>query len=90
MTTQPKIRWIADGGHAWLEVPLDTCDGLDISTYSYQHRDKAYLECDCDAAVWWAAHGGQANEPIPAPVTHVEGDWEGRENYLRYRPKVRA
>ncbi len=85
-----NIRWIADGGHAWLEVPLDSCHGLDISQYSYQHRDKAYLECDCDALVWWLAQGGEADKPIPAPVQHVDGDWIGRETYLRYRQTVKA
>lgn len=90
MTTTHNVRWIADGGHAWLEVPLASCEGLDISTYSYQYKDKAYLECDCDASVWWLAHGGKENEPIPAPVTHVDGDWVGRDTYLRYRAKVQA
>lgn len=42
-----------DPGHGWLEVPVeDICElGIvtDISRYSYQRGQIAYLEEDCDA-----------------------------------------
>lgn len=82
-----NIRWIADPGHAWLRVPLDTCTGLEISLYSYEHKGYAYLECDCDAPLWWAAHGGKSED---IPVTFIDGDWEGRDNYRRFPQTVRS
>lgn len=42
----------SDPGHAWLEVPLHTCKGLDISSFSYTDGVVAYLEEDCDAPLW--------------------------------------
>lgn len=47
----------SDPGHGWLEVSLAELArvGLapsDFSAYSYQHRDKVYLEEDCDATTF--------------------------------------
>lgn len=88
MTTATDIRpeWIADGGHEWLKVPLSTCRGLAISAYSYQHQGWAYLEGDCDAALWFR-HYGLAPEEVckmRLKVTYIDGDWEGRDRYQRY------
>ena len=57
-----KCRWIADNGHEWLQVPLfaarvaDQADkangGNGISTFSYIKGTNAYLEGDCDAALF--------------------------------------
>jgi hypothetical protein len=49
-----EVRWHSDSGHAWLEVPLASCRGLDVSAYSYKDtsRGVAYLEEDCDAGAW--------------------------------------
>jgi hypothetical protein len=54
MTT---FTYHSDPGHGWLEVPIQTLLSVglapsDFSAYSYQHRDKVYLEEDCDAAVF--------------------------------------
>ena len=41
-----------DPGHAWLQVPLTDLAKYNvkgISNYSYQDKDFAYLEEDCDA-----------------------------------------
>jgi hypothetical protein len=52
-------RFITDPGHGWLEVPRAELDALGIahkiSPYSYQRDDMAYLEEDCDFAVFHAA-----------------------------------
>lgn len=48
-----KFRFISDPGHGWLEVSRILVDALgvseQISSYSYQNGEKAYLEEDCDA-----------------------------------------
>lgn len=60
-----KVRnFHADPGHGWLEVPVAELRELgiagQISAYSYlsQDRQTAYLEEDCDAAVYVKALGG--------------------------------
>ena len=55
-TTQ--LVFYADAGHAWLAVPLDALEDLeiadDISQYSYQSTSKGlvYLEEDMDAGTF--------------------------------------
>jgi len=45
-----------DGAHAWIEVDKEELRqlGIDkkISGYSYERGDKAYLEEDCDLAIF--------------------------------------
>jgi hypothetical protein len=59
--TQPKendmkLNWMVDPGHAWLVVELSELDALGIrdkiSSYSYKKDNLAYLEEDCDAAIY--------------------------------------
>lgn len=40
-----------DPEHGWLEVPVALVrqSGIEVSSYSYQDGDTAYLEEDCDA-----------------------------------------
>ena len=57
-----RCKWWADSGHEWLQVPLsaarmadkaDKASGGDgISTFSYVKGTNAYLEGDCDAALF--------------------------------------
>lgn len=58
MTTH-TLRFISDPGHGWLEVPVGLLAKLgiadQISPYSYQRKDVAYLEEDCDLSVFMAA-----------------------------------
>lgn len=46
----------SDPGHAWLAVPRSDLTKLgiedQISSYSYQRKDKVYLEEDCDLSVF--------------------------------------
>ena len=61
---QPKpYIFYNDPGHGWLQVPVSELVQLGIadkiSGYSYLHKDKAYLEEDCDAAVFLRAKFGQ-------------------------------
>jgi hypothetical protein len=49
-------RYIQDPSHGWIEVPLEELENIayKISRYSYMNRKtgKAYLEEDCDAAIF--------------------------------------
>lgn len=60
-------RFIADPGHGWLEVTRAEINRLciedQISAYSYQRGDMAYLEEDCDATVFIRAKESRA-EPV--------------------------
>jgi len=49
-------RYIQDPSHGWIEVPLEELENIayKISRYSYmdKRKGKAYLEEDCDAAIF--------------------------------------
>ena len=55
MKAEYTFTWINDPAHGWLKVPMALIDELgihnDISMFSYQQLDNAYLEEDCDAGV---------------------------------------
>ena len=76
-------RWIADGGHAWLVVPMRearTVPGLSHYSYVSPSGTVAYLEEDCDAPRYLAHYG---IEPATVPVgEYYDGDAPCR----RYRP----
>ena len=73
-------KWWADSGHEWLQVPLsaarmadkaDRATGGDgISTFSYVKGTKAYLEGDCDAALFLGYLGAT---DIDAATIHNNG-----------------
>jgi hypothetical protein len=73
-------KWWADSGHEWLQVPLfmaskaheaDKANGGDgISTFSYIKGTNAYLEGDCDAALFLAYLGATDND---AATIHANG-----------------
>ena len=52
--------WAVDAGHEWLAVKINELVDLGIadkiSSYSYQKGGTAYLEGDCDAAVFFDAY----------------------------------
>lgn len=52
-----NIKFHTDPGHGWLQVPLNTIQGLGISPYSYQDGIYAYLEEDSDMGKWLEARG---------------------------------
>ena len=62
------LTFFEDPGHGWLEVPMDLIRALgiasQISGYSYRKGHAAYLEEDCDAAVFIEAFRKQyGSEP---------------------------
>ena len=82
------VRWHSDDGHAWLEVPLDSCDGVKVSAYSYKDETKglAYLEEDCDAGAWVRHHGLTYVEFREAKVPSER--WYG-DCFVRELPRFR-
>jgi len=68
-------RFISDPGHGWLEVPLAEVVRLGltnrISRYSYQHKNMAYLEEDCDAALFMEAKKNRG-EPVKFEEVYQE------------------
>jgi hypothetical protein len=75
-----RCKWWADSGHEWLQVPLfmarkaheaDKASGGDgISTFSYVKGTNAYLEGDCDAALFLAYLGATDSD---AATIHANG-----------------
>lgn len=83
------VRWHSDAGHAWLEVPLASCEGLAVSAYSYKdaRRGVAYLEEDCDAGAWVRFHGLTFAEFREANVPSEQ--WYG-DCFVRELPRFRG
>lgn len=75
---------VCDPGHGWLRVPLQLCEGLDISGYSYVDTAKgvAWLEEDCDAPLFLRAYGVADASAIPVRV--LNSSWKGHKVYDRY------
>lgn len=73
--TRWAIRWEFDPGHGWLVVPLVSCEGVTISTYSFRddRAGLAYLEEDCDAWAWGEAHPEYDLPGAPSTI-HERGD----------------
>jgi len=78
------VEWIIDPGHGWLRVPVETCEGLRVSEYSYIDRRAGviFLEEDCDAGLWLRAHGANASD---YRVTFLDDDAP-----CRMLPRVRV
>ena len=80
-------RFISDPGHGWLEVPRAELDSLGIahkiSEYSYQKGELAYLEEDCDFAVFHAAKAARA-EPVQYSELYQENTFI--RNLPRFQP----
>jgi hypothetical protein len=71
------LTFVSDPGHGWLEVPLTDIAALgiegQISPYSYINGRFAYLEEDCDYAVYMDALAARG---LPRP--------EIRQRYVDY------
>ena len=81
--------FIYDPGHAWLQVPksdLEKYDVRSISNYSYQDKDFAYLEEDCDAPRYFKA---LAERNIRLEVSEIE-DKIGIRDLPTFKGRSRA
>lgn len=70
-----KYRFFQDPGHGWLEVSKEEIDqlrlGKHISRFSYCHRDKVYLEEDCDMPIFMKAKEA-AGDPVEFATIYEE------------------
>jgi len=84
-----KYRFISDPGHGWLEVSREEVNRLgiadEVSHYSYQYRDKVYLEEDCDLSTFI-----EAKKAVGEQIELVEVYQENTpvRNYPHYRVEV--
>lgn len=83
-----KIKVYADPGHAWAVVKRKLLIKLgiehQISPYSYQRGDNAYLEEDCDLSVLIHALN---HAKIPYTFDEYHGDKRSRiRGYCSFRP----
>ena len=73
--------WANDAGHEWLAVGIAELIRLGIadkiSGYSYVKGNTAYLEGDCDAAVFFDAKQ-QAGETVNTRIGKHWDRWPGR------------
>ena len=69
--------WAVDAGHEWLAVKMNELVNLDIahkiSSYSYMKGGTAYLEGDCDAALFIDAYTAKFGH---APKTKQGKVWD--------------
>lgn len=84
-----------DAGHGWLEVELADLSKIGISHaisgYSYRRGDKAYLEEDADATLYFMTlfPNYQTDPEWPIFQSHIrhinDGDYSRIRNYARYK-----
>jgi hypothetical protein len=79
-----KYRFIADPGHAWLEVDMSEAIALGVkpSAYSYKHNGMWYLEEDCDAPLFVAAKKARG-EPVEFVEVYQENTPIRTYNHIR-------
>ena len=85
-STCERYRFIEDPGHGWLEVPISELKILDIqdqiSDCSYMKGDKAYLEEDCDMAIFVEAYEKKFKAEVN--IAQVYQEHTPIRGYLRY------
>lgn len=90
-----ECGWIVDSGHEWLQVPLraaqfaDSMDRIDggegISSFSYVKGVLAYLEGDCDAAIFFDRFDVSDDETGSIALVSVYSNLAPVRNYPRWR-----
>ena len=79
MKTKLNVLWHFDCGHAWLEVDKDILKKLGISNkisrFSYENEEKAFLEEDCDAYIFFQYYFGK-------------NDWFKNETDLKFAQNI--
>ena len=70
--TELYYNYHTDPGHGWLEVGIDELLVLGIadkiSPYSYMNKGKAYLEEDCDMALFMET---MASKGVEVKLKHI-------------------
>ena len=90
MQQQKTFHFYTDPGHGWLAVKKQFLETLGIAAqitpYSYQHGDTAYLEEDCDMTVFLQALKKTGIE-VEITIHHTDQDSRIR-SYASYRYSV--
>ena len=77
-----------DPGHGWLEVPMREIAELGIadkiSSCSYRDNANAYLEEDCDMAIFLEAKAGPRKEGAEDPYAHWRELYVWNDEYTNW------
>jgi hypothetical protein len=83
------IHFHADPAHGWAEIPLDLIQELgisgQISRYSYRRGENAYLEEDCDLALFM--RGAESKGWIIKFIEHHSNHDSVVRSYQRFTNK---
>jgi hypothetical protein len=89
-----ECGWVVDSGHEWLQVPIraarfaDRMDRIDggegISAFSYVNGVLAYLEGDCDAAIFFNRFDVSDHEEFSIALVSVYNEMSPVRNYPRW------
>ena len=81
------LKYRHDAGHGWLEVPRMEIKRLKIviTPFSYQWKDKVYLEEDLDAVTYLKARAEELGVGIQKIHDYIEIEevWDGDESPIR-------
>ena len=84
-----KARWFSDSGHEWLGVKKSDCVELgithQITQCSYHKGNYAYLEGDCDAAIFYDAVEKSGGKIELEAESYTDGDGP-----VRKYPRIRS
>lgn len=75
-----RFTFITDPGHGWLAVSLaEYPDAINYGTgFGYIDGHVIYLEEDCEAPAFMAAHGFTRDNTDIVPLEFAHDDWPGR------------
>lgn len=90
---QRTFDFYSDSGHGWLKVPKGLLSQFgiaeEISSFSYQRGNFAYLEEDCDVTTFCIAYKSR-NGCTPKFRYHNTGRRSKIRSYETYRPVVKV
>jgi len=85
-----SLTFYADAGHGWLKVKKTELVRLGISekitAYSYQFKEWAYLEEDCDLSTFADAIGREKWQSITDKIPLKMSEFSRIRHYSRYNP----
>jgi hypothetical protein len=86
-----SLTFYADAGHAWLKVKkaelVDLGIADKITPFSYQFKEWAYLEEDCDLSVFADAIGREKWQAIKDKIPLKMSEFSRIRTYARYSPE---
>jgi hypothetical protein len=86
-----SLTFYSDAGHGWLKVKKAELVALGIAdkitAYSYQYKEYAYLEEDCDLSTYVEAIGREKWESIKNKIPLKISEFSRIRTYARYSPE---